>query len=311
MSRRLFLLVNDACDIACTYCYYTTGYETRSGAHVSPDQSVEIAERIRATGFGTVILVGGDPLQSRRKHETYEIIRACKGVGTRVIINTSAVHLNDEDLDRLVALAVDRIDISIDSHDPEIHDAQRGHHAETVFTIKGLVSRGYHSIDTTTVVTERNVDTLGLTLRWLKSLGVKETHIHRAFIPSGDLVRASDLVRRPERIAPMMCALQKEIDTPHAPAYLSLVEAVVRGEPAPRQARCRMGKEYFVCSPSGDLTACFHRPDLRLGNLFTDPVDALVAAMEGNSLTPVQLPDCFGTHCASLFDNPRFWSMDP
>lgn len=299
----LFLITNSACDVTCAYCFYTTGYEKRFPKRIRPEQAGQVAGRITDVGFRTVILTGGDPLHSKLKHETYVLIRELKARERKVIVNTSAAFLDDADLDTIVALGIDRIDVSIDSHQADIHNAQRGRHADAVRTITGLIERGYHSIGTTTVVTEANASTLAETVRWLRDLGVEDVRIQRAFLPdeAGD---SRELVTLGMRQA------GSHLPSPHVRNYIELTEQAFSNERPLPMASCRMGKEYFVCDAAGTLTPCFHRSDIMLGNLFSDPVDRLQEMLETNALTPYILPPCFGNHCTSLFDNPRFWRKE-
>lgn len=295
----LFLMVNSACNIACTYCFYTTGYEKRSRDRILPQQAGHVAKRIAEARFGTVILTGGDPLHSVHKKETYPLVSALKVEALRVVINTSAAYLTERDLDRLTELAVDRVDVSIDSHDPEVHDAQRGRHVDAVRAIRGLLRRGM-SLSTTTVVTARNAPTLTQTIEWLQSLGISDIRVQKAFIPGGDLVGHRMVDASLRAAAPL---LQK----PHATQYLEQTIRLFRGQGPLPEARCPMGKEYFICDARGNLTPCFHRGDIRLGNLFEDDTVRILGAMESNALRTDVLPICVGSHCTSLFDNPSLW----
>lgn len=299
----LFLLVNSVCDIACTYCFYTTGHEKRFHKRIQPEQAKHVSNRISAAGFQTVILTGGDPLHSKLKNETYVLIKELKVCGLRVVVNTSAAYLDDVDLDTIIALGIDRIDVSIDSYRSDIHDAQRGRHVDAVRTITGLIERGYRSIATTTVVTEANVSTIVETVRWLHDLGVEDVRIQRAFLP----VEARN---SHELVTLGMRQVGSHLSSAHVPDYIELTErAFSNGQPLPT-ASCRMGKDYFVCDAAGTLTPCFHRPDIVLGNLFSDPMDRLREILEMNELTQSTVPPCFGSHCTSLFDNPRFWRKE-
>lgn len=303
--RVLFLLVNGACDIACAYCFYTTGYERRDAARIRPSEAGPLADRIRDVGFASVILTGGDPLQSRLKGETYALVAALKERGLRVIVNTSAAFLTESDLDRIVALGVDRVDVSIDSHLPEIHDAQRGRHADAVAAIDGLLARGHCSLAATVVVTPLNAPTLADTVRWLRERGVTDVRIQRAFLPESGVVPLAALRRTAVDAA--FAAVAARLPAAHVADYAALTADAWAGLPPPRNAACQMGKSYFVCGPDGRLTPCFHRPDVPLGNLLHDPIEDVRAALDAHPLRNVRMPACFGTHCASLFDNPRFW----
>ncbi len=295
----LFLMVNSACNIACTYCFYTTGYEKRSRGRILPRQAGHVAKRIAEARFGTVILTGGDPLHSVHKRETYELVAALKANSLRVVINTSAAYLAERDFDRLVELAVDRVDVSIDSHDAAIHDAQRGRHADAVRAIRGLLQRGV-SLSTTTVVTQQNAPTLDRTIEWLRDLGVADIRVQKAFLPGGDLVGHRIVDASLREVAPLL-------GKPHAARYLEQTVRLFRGKGPLPEARCPMGQEYFVCDARGNLTPCFHRGDIRLGNLFDDEPTTLRGAMESNPRGSEAMPFCVGSHCASLFDNPSLW----
>lgn len=297
--RTLFLLVNAICDIRCTYCFYETGHEERFKDRISAASVAVIAARIAATGFLRVILTGGDPLHSRLKQDTYALIRELKKNGMQVIINTSGARLTDEDLDILVESHVDRIDFSIDSHLAEIHDAQRGRYADTVDAIRGLRERSYESIVTTTVITDRNASSLNMTLEWLRELGISDCRVQPAFLPGNP--NGSTGAIESMRNVPQF------VQAEHWDDYLELTVRGGKGESAPENAECLMGKQYFVCDPKGKLTPCFHRADVVLGNLFEDPIEKIVSVLDQNQLTPYKVPPCFGKHCTSLFDNPKCW----
>jgi len=298
--KTLFLLVNSTCDITCGYCFYTTGHEIRSRFRVTTEQADLVADRIASTGFDVVILTGGDPLHSRFKRETYTLIAELKVRGLRVIVNTSAVRLTDEDLDIIITLDVDRVDVSIDSHIAEVHDAQRGRHADTVWSLQGFIARSYTKLACTIVVTELNVPTLFDTITWLRSCGVKDVRIQRAFLPEGSS-QDGDAI---------MCAMQSAtalLHSPHVAKYVGLTNLAFQGKGAPYGSTCRMGKEYFVCDARGKITPCFHRDDIVLGNLLDDTVSDLQRSFGNHELVVHDVPPCFGGHCASLFDIPTFW----
>jgi MoaA/NifB/PqqE/SkfB family radical SAM enzyme len=300
--KTLFLFVGGACDMSCAYCYYTSGYEKRPTHHIHAEMIDLIAERIGATGFGQVILTGGDPLCEQYKQNSFELVAKLKDAGMRVVISTSAASLDDDDLDEIVDLHVDRLCISIDSHQDHIHNAQRAHHGRTVRAIRSLLDRGYPCISTTTVVTQENAASLKDTLDWLRDMGIRHYRVQCAFLPRED--------KKSEAIISSMndCLLALLEVSSHALSYLKLNEDVFSGK-TPTWGRCQMGSKYFVCDPEGTLYPCFHCLDYPLGNLFYDHLEAIVEAMETNHLATQQKPACLGKQCVSLFDSPDFWDM--
>jgi MoaA/NifB/PqqE/SkfB family radical SAM enzyme len=298
--KALFLLVNSMCDIACKYCFYTTGHEKRSRYRVRPEIADQVVEKIASVGFNAVILSGGDPLHSQLKHETFMLVRKLKARGLKVIINTSATRLGEDDFDTIISLEVDRMDVSIDSYDAAIHDAQRGCHADVVSGITALLRKGYCNVATTTVVTNLNASKLLDTIIWLRELGVEDVRIQRAFLPGNVFEADHQIVQAMHDAEPFLRAS-------HTHKYIELTENAFKGQSAPCLAQCRMGKEYFVCNARGILTPCFHREKIVLGNLFKDPADMLIRNLECHELEMYDVPPCFGSHCASLFDIPTFW----
>lgn len=115
--KALFLNTSFTCDLACRYCFYEQGHEKRLPLHLDAERIPELATRIRQLGFQTVILTGGDPLSTTYREETFMLIKALKSENLRVILNTSGVKLAEYELDRIIALAVDRVDLSINSYD--------------------------------------------------------------------------------------------------------------------------------------------------------------------------------------------------
>ncbi|MDF1498052.1 MAG: radical SAM protein [Patescibacteria group bacterium] len=305
--RCLFLMVNNLCNISCAYCFYATGYQKRVASKISPDKAEIFADKIEALNFDKVILTGGEPLHLKLKQETYIIIREIKKKKIPVIINTSATFLTDADLDTIIRLNVDRIDISIDSHIREVHNKQRGRFDDTVYAIKGLISRGYRNVATTTVVTKKNASTLDETINWLQGLGISDIRFQEVFIPKGKMQQLNT-ENKDNIIFNAIKKISQKNKSTHIKDYIALTEAIFNNKNLLPNALCCMGKEYFVCSAEGDLTPCFHRPDIKLGNLFNDPVSEIIANIDNNILSKSEkLPNCFGVHCVSLFDNPRFW----
>jgi len=239
-------------------------------------------------GFEYVVQTGGEPLHRTYRGTTYELIHSLGLNGIKVILNTSGTDLDECDLDRIVELDLYRVDVSIDSHIEQIHNAQRGLFDQTISTIIGLVRRGYGRISTTSVVTDLNADTIGDTLAFLRSVGIDDCRIQPAFVPGEPTSEAVvEAIMKHGGLMRRLCA------RPMA----SL----------PSDAVCQMGKKYFVCDPEGNISVCFHRPDVTIGSLLFDSQESIRDALVENCMSRDEQPSCFGPHCASLFDIPSFW----
>jgi sulfatase maturation enzyme AslB (radical SAM superfamily) len=313
-SRGLFLLVNTKCDLACSYCFYTTDHEARDD-DILAIPTPELIEHLRTLHFGSVILSGGDPLNRASKASTIDLVRELVAGGLQVIVNTSAAFLTDDDCRHLAAARPTRVDISIDSVNTRVHNLLRGRHTDTVAAVRNLVALGV-PVQTTTVVTNANVDDVAETVAALERMGVKRATIQPAFLPEtlpdtslGSRAGALRLTVTDELRTWLRERAASAAEPDAAAAYHALWDLHWgTGElRTPLTPFCVMGKTLYVCAADGRLTGCFHRSDVALGNLFTSDADALEAAMTTNELTHHALPPCAGPHCVSLFEGPRAW----
>lgn len=315
MKRTLFLIVNTRCDLACKYCFYSTGHEKRNDLTVDPKIIPEVARKLKYLGFHTIILTGGEPLSRRYRDRVFEIIGALKRFGFFVIVNTSGAYLDEENCERLLEAAPDRIDFSVDSFDPSVHDFQRGKHSDTVDAISYLLNRQYLSIVVTTVVTAANQNTIQSIVKYFKGLGVQDCRLQPAFLPAGfKRIGGPHSPQMNEHLWRELVKIAQ--DSPEPESCLSYYRYWSRyfspnkdaSEAESQLPSCQMGKSTFVAESNWTLKACFHRSDPVIGNLLFDSLDSIEAALTKNPLSGIALPSCVGSHCVSLFSRPQNWS---
>lgn len=295
----LFLVVNTTCDIACRHCFYTQGYQTRSTSRIMPHDAETFAQKIVQNGFTTVILSGGDPLCSQFKHETYVLIKKLKEKNLRVLVNTSAVKLHEDDINAIVGLNIDRIDISINSLVRSIHNSERGFYDDAVWAIKSLIKHGFTNITTTTVITEENAFCAADTIKWLISLGIKDVRYQPVFLAE-DKQKYTHIKEAMKDCASIHAKS-------HTEKYISQCQIAYGSGKQLSSSVCQMGKMYFVCDALGNLSPCFHREDVTFGNILTDSKQTIDKNISNSIFSNCNQQTCFGKHCVSLFDNPICW----
>lgn len=318
MTRTLFLIVNTACDIACKYCFYSTGHESRDKRVVELTVLPEVSQRLKHLKFDTVILTGGDPLNRNYRDKTLEIIKILKQHELRVIVNTSGAYLDESFCDRLIAADPSRIDFSVDSYDPSLHNLQRGRFDDTISAIKYLLVKKYTRIVITVVVTAQNQGSILSIFDYFARLGVSDCRFQPAFLP--DSFSKFKEVRQPEIDAKLHddLALVTQFSPDSKVRHLyhqywfshypvSNDVRVVTMAPKPL---CHMGKSTFVAEADWSLIPCFHRADIVLGNILEDPLVDLETAINCNQFHSTSLPECVGRHCVSLFSGSQNWILN-
>jgi MoaA/NifB/PqqE/SkfB family radical SAM enzyme len=294
--KALFLIVNKRCNINCSYCFYNNGHQERSSDFIHKNLSAIFSNKIASLNVKTVILTGGEPFLKESKKDSFFLIKCLKENGVKVIVNTSGTFLSESDLKKIIKLGIDRVDISIDSHIEKIHNKQRARYKDTVFTITKLLSLGYKNISTTTVVTKDNASSLSQTYKWLKNLGIKDIRFQPVFLPKISKKEKNLIFNSLKNILLTNKAEYTE-------KYIKLIKVIFSGKIAPKKLNCRMGIDYYVCDPKGNIYECFHKDNI-IGNIFDDNIKTIIKNLPKNNKI------CVGTHCLSLFNNSSFWNYE-
>ena len=120
----LRISVTDRCDLRCRYCMAEQMTFLPRAALLSLDEMAIIAERFIARGIRKIRLTGGEPLVRRDVGDLVKRLGAhvgAKGSGgglDELTMTTNGNHLADH-AEAMVAAGIRRINVSLDSRDPE------------------------------------------------------------------------------------------------------------------------------------------------------------------------------------------------
>ena len=166
----LFLL--PSCDMRCRFCASETTFST-----MEFDAAAELLEVLRARGFTSVVLGGGEPTQW--PHDILGLAQRAKELGFLVQLNTNGVRTLDG-FPRMPG--IDRIILPVEAMDPALHDALRyvrgqSHHALVMRRIAELME-AQAEFTLSTVVTWRNVGAVADIARQLAELRARGARLH-------------------------------------------------------------------------------------------------------------------------------------
>ncbi len=133
--------LTNRCAARCITCCEESGPDKAWGDELSRDEAIALARRIAAFGIAYVAFGGGEPLGVPHCWDLLELLAAA---GIALKIETDGSHIDASAADRLSALGVECIQISVDGATAATHERVRpgSSFAAAVAAIERLVARG-------------------------------------------------------------------------------------------------------------------------------------------------------------------------
>ncbi len=284
----LFLLavnLTRRCNLACGHCYLDAG--TRGAGdqdELTTAEVIGLLEQVAARRSDTlVVLTGGEPLLRR---DLEDLAARGSRLGLAMVVGTNGVLLDEARVGRLKAAGTLGVGISLDSLDPERHDAFRGRPGAWVRTLAGMEAcrRQGLPFQIHVSVTEANAGEIPDLIAFARAAGA---HVLNAFflVCTGRGESMSDISpARYERVLGQLLEAQSEspdllIRARCAPHFKRIAYQRDPASPLTRAqgyegGGCLAGIHYARITPEGDLTACPYIPDPE-GNIRRDPFWAL------------------------------------
>jgi radical SAM protein with 4Fe4S-binding SPASM domain len=257
------------CNLKCPHCYLDAGPAKR-GARLRRDElttgeCLAVLGEMVELGTEMVILTGGEPLLRK---DIYQIARTASERGLWVVMGTNGVLVNDRVAKKMVECGIRGVGISIDSTDPERHDAFRGGPDSWRHSMKALEVCREHGLQVlvqTTVMAE-NRDEVPAMLDMARDLGAWSFNLYflvrtgracdtRQDGPEMHELDAAateellgDLVSYQEEYKPML------VRSKCAPHFKRI--AYEKGLAGLESGGCMAGTQYCRITPEGDVTPC-------------------------------------------------------
>ncbi len=178
---RMDLALTYRCNNNCAHCYNA---RPRSGPEMTTAQWKAVIDRLWDLRIPHIVFTGGEPTL---RSDLPELIAYAEGKGQITGLNTNGRKLSDPAyLQQLVDAGLDHVQITLESHLPEIHDEMvlaRGAWQETVAGVRNAVASKLYVMTNTTML-QVNADTIPETLDFLAELKVPTVGLN-ALIYSG------------------------------------------------------------------------------------------------------------------------------
>ena len=178
---RMDLAITYRCNNDCAHCYNA---RSRDFPELSTQQWHLIIDKLWSIGIPHVVFTGGEPTL---RNDLPELISHAENNGQITGINTNGRRLSDRGyIDDLVSSGLDHVQITLESHDPMIHDTMvktQGAWKQTVAGIRNALETPLYVMTNTTMLAN-NRASMGCTLEFLAEIGVPTVGLN-ALIYSG------------------------------------------------------------------------------------------------------------------------------
>ena len=169
------------CNNSCAHCYNA---RSRNFPELKTQDWIEIIDRLWEIRIPHIVFTGGEPTL---REDLPELIQHAEKNGQIAGLNTNGIKLADMDfLNTLVKAGLDHVQITLESHLPDVHDKMVGHKGaweQTVAGIRNVAKTGLYFMTNTTMLTH-NSPFIPDTLHFLAELGVPTVGLN-ALIYSG------------------------------------------------------------------------------------------------------------------------------
>ncbi|MBN1147210.1 MAG: PqqD family peptide modification chaperone [Anaerolineales bacterium] len=166
---RMDLALTYRCNNDCAHCYNA---RPRDYPELPTSEWKRILDRLWALGIPHVVFTGGEPTL---RPDLPELVAHAEANGQITGLNTNARRLSDADYVRqLVEAGLDHVQVTLESHDPAIHDRMVGAPSAWRQTVAGIENAldSPLFVMTNTTMLKHNSPVLSETLEFLSTLGV-------------------------------------------------------------------------------------------------------------------------------------------
>ena len=260
----LVYMVTNACRTNCIYCYAERQRHGKGGPLLPLPRVKELIEETAELRIPVIHFSGGDPFMHP---DILDILEHTVARDILPVISTKCV-LSEATVDRLAEIGIPRVQISIDSPDPDtifLLTGARNYLEEMIPVIKRLKAKGI-KVATKTVLTSYNVRQVPALVDLLASLGVDDIGLgeyvrslyrhldDNLFMSHEDLKWLDETVQR---------LREKYSSTSISTSWVFAPEPKSRREKERaflNRARCTAGMQQLAIYPDGKVVPCEEVP---------------------------------------------------
>lgn len=277
------------CNLRCKHCYQDANAR-HDADELTLEEKLRVVDQLGRAYVPMVSIAGGEPTISK---ELLPVLTHCRDLGIHTSMATNGTTLTPEFCRKLADAQCKYIEISLDSVEPQKHDAFRGQTGiweRTVQGMRNVVAQDGLRLGIAMCVHQGNYDEVERMIDFAVELGAS-CFAHFNFIPVGRGLKMTDSDLTPAQRERLLRLLNETMQSGRisvmstAPQLgrVSLACAPIEGltscshlgggggEKARVVAKylggCGAGRCYVCIEPDGNITPCVYMPHRVLGNV--------------------------------------------
>lgn len=269
-GRSVLWEVSRYCNLECLHCCTSSSPSADTTTDVSTRRALEIIREFPLADVRTVLYSGGEPFL---RSGFMDFLKATVEVGATVLVASNGMAITARLAEELAKLGVQGVDISLDGHSAETHNAVRVKRTAFTNAIRGIrrCIEGGVPVRVSGMLTPVNVDHIYDFVSLLVSLGVTRAVLQTVVPDAGNARRHPELVLDRHDY-------EKALGNLHLARldFGKLIEVDERITPdSQTQVGCPAGSSMLHITPEGDVSGCswlykLNPSRFRLGNIKTD-----------------------------------------
>lgn len=274
-ERSAYYEVTHQCNLKCIFCYANPNY-SRELLDGDTALSRHIIDQARELNITELVISGGEPLLRK---DIFQILDYAKQKMKRVILITNGVLIDREIAEKLKAIDIDKISVSLESCRKEVHEELRGKGTfdKIMDAIHWLKEVGFSkkALTITTTITKKNYQVLDEMPKFAESLGVKMNF--STFQPIGRGEINDDLALSPQQYIEFIMRLNEymrnlAMKTKNPEKLTTALCSECRALNPRLKNICGLVEKSLGIKANGDLVPCHlffsvHDPAMIIGNI--------------------------------------------
>jgi radical SAM protein with 4Fe4S-binding SPASM domain len=294
-SAPLFTVWNftNLCNLSCSHCYQDSDHRALPD-ELTLTEKLDLVDQMAEQYVPMIAFAGGEPTMSK---DLIPVLERCRQHGIHASIATHGGKITPDYATRLAETGVKYVEISLDSVNPEKHDAFRGQPGmwqRTVAGMKNVVATDGLRLGVAMCVHQANVDEVEDMLQFAVDIGAS-CLAHFNFIPVGRGLEMVGGDLTPTQREHLLQTLNRWMQSGKigvistAPQFgrICIAHAPTEGRQACSHAGsgggekarviakylggCGAGRDYVCIEPDGTITPCVYIPHRILGNIRQRP----------------------------------------